>query len=42
MTRKPNLSTTSSIALEEAQTTAILICKLGYMDIWIYVELDVD
>jgi hypothetical protein len=36
MTRETILSITSSIAPEEARTTAILGCKLGY------VEFDVD
>jgi hypothetical protein len=43
MTRQPNSSTTSSIALEEAQTTAILICKLGMwmfgsMSSWMWMD----
>jgi hypothetical protein len=40
--RQTNSSTISSIAQKEAQTTTILICKLGYVVVWIYVELDVD
>jgi hypothetical protein len=42
MIRQPNLSTTSLIALEEAQMTTNLVCKIEYVDVWIYVEFDVN